>query len=67
MKARIAILTTILLWVMAIVGLGYWRLFYAWHLGSGSVLVFFSQDVPRLTLILIVIVLIEYFYLSPSE
>jgi hypothetical protein len=56
-----AVLVTIGLWVVLLTGVGYWRAYYAWHLGSFYIFLF--RDVPFLALALALILFFEYWYL----
>jgi hypothetical protein len=57
---HLAILLTLIVWLAIILALGFWRLVYAWHVGN--FLEYISQDWPRMILILIVVLVCEYFY-----
>ena len=65
MRLRNLRLITIVLWVAIATALGYWRIFYAWHLGAGYV--FFFYYIPILTLILITALSFEYFYFRKKD
>ena len=54
---RILLPITIGLWLLAVIAVGYWRLFYAWHLGNGAI--FFFHSLPLLVLSLLLIVILE--------
>lgn len=56
-----AVLVTIGLWVVLVTGVGYFRAYYAWHLGSFYIFLF--RDVPVLALGLALILFFEYWYL----
>ena len=53
-------LVTIGLWLAVVVTLGYWRMFYAWHLGAFYS--FFFHYMPILVLVLLIVVISEFFY-----
>lgn len=53
-------LVTISLWVAVVVALGYWRMFYAWRLGAFYS--FFVHYMPILGLVLLIVVISEFFY-----
>jgi hypothetical protein len=57
---RPPILLTIIVWLAIVLALGFWRLSYAWHVGN--LLQFLSQTWPRMILILIVVLVCEYYY-----
>jgi hypothetical protein len=59
------IVTTVLLWIVVVVAVAYWRLFYAWRFGSG--LIFFGRLFPGLVLILIAALVLEYFYFRDKD
>ena len=65
MESKPPITATILVWLAVVVAVGYWRVFYAWRLGNG--LIFFTQFFPRLVLILIAVLALEYFYFRARE
>jgi len=63
MKSQTRVLfATVGMWLVVAVALGYWRMFYAWRWGAA--IVFFFQYMPLLVLILAVILLSEFLYLS---
>jgi hypothetical protein len=62
---RRTLLITVALWTVAVIVFGYWQMVYAWHLGS--VLIFFSQYLPRFILLLIALVLLECFCLREKN
>ena len=64
-KSKPPITATVLVWLAVVVVVGFWRVFYAWHLGNG--LIFFTQFFPRLLLILIAVLALEYFYFRNRE
>ena len=55
-------LATIGFWVAVVVALGYWRMFYAWHWGVSFV--FFFRYLPILVLILVAVLVSEFWYLG---
>jgi hypothetical protein len=59
-RRNTAILATIGLWLVFVTGIGYWRAYYAWYLGSFYI--FWFRDVPFLTLALALILFFEYWY-----
>jgi hypothetical protein len=62
---RRTLLITVALWIVAVTAFGYWQMVYAWHLGS--VMIFFSQHLPRFFLLLIAVVLLECFFLREKN
>jgi hypothetical protein len=44
-------------WLLIVIGIGFWRLIYKWHWGNG--VIFFSHSLPLLVLGLIVIMVLE--------
>jgi hypothetical protein len=64
-ESKPPIMATVLLWLAVVVAVGYWRLFYAWRFGNG--LTFFTQFFPRLVLILIAVLVLEYYYFRRKE
>ena len=57
MTLRTLLLITIGLWLIVVVALGYWRMFYAWHLGNAAI--FFLHSLPLLVLGLLLILIVE--------
>jgi hypothetical protein len=55
-------LVTVSLWLLLVVALGYWRMFYAWRLGS--VIVFLSIYLPILALLLLIALLLQNLYFA---
>jgi len=51
------LLITIGFWLMVVVALGYWRMYYAWHLGNA--VIFFLHSLPLLVLGLALILILE--------
>jgi len=60
MKLQRLLLITAGIWFVAVIALGYWQLFYAWHVGSG--LIFFFHTLPLSLLTLILLAALEAFY-----
>jgi hypothetical protein len=65
METKPPITATVLVWLAIVVGIGYWRLFHAWRWGNG--LIFITQFFPRLVLILVAVLALEYFYFRHRE
>lgn len=65
MTLRSLLLITIALWLLFVDSVGYWRMFFAWHLGNG--VIFFFHALPLAALILIVIVTLEVLFLRPRR
>jgi hypothetical protein len=57
MTLQNVILTTAGLWLLFVIGIGFWRLIYKWHWGNG--VIFFSHSLPLLVLTLMLIILLE--------
>ena len=51
---------TAILWLLLVFALGYWRMIYAWRFGS--IRVFFTQYVPLLGLLLLILLVLESWY-----
>jgi hypothetical protein len=60
LETKPPITATVLVWLVVVVALGYWRMFYAWR--WGNLLIFATQLFPRLVLILVAVLAAEYFY-----
>ena len=59
MKFR-TLLVTVVVWLLLVAALGYWRMFYAWRWGSFGV--FFLEYMPALVLLLVVLVVFQSLY-----
>jgi hypothetical protein len=60
MRDRV-VLATLVAWVLLVVAIGYWRMFYAWRLGS--TFQFFFHYMPILIAALVVVLLVEGLFL----
>jgi hypothetical protein len=49
------LLITTAVWLLAVIALGCWQLFYAWHWGSGAIFLFHTMPLAVLTLVLIAV------------
>lgn len=60
MKLQTRLLITAALWLLLVVALGYWRMFHAWQ--WGSFVVFFTEYLPLLGLLLVILLVLESLY-----
>jgi len=65
MTLRTLLLITIALWLLLVSFLGYWRMFFAWHLGNSWTFLFHS--LPLAVLALLVIVTLEVLFFRPRR